>query len=385
MLVTGKTGGEMMQADTINIPQGGRTTAQTGSEPDFVSPGLKVGTISADYTAGFWRLVPALFGLAAWLPQVWTSLAAFSKSTIRPSLEQTGGGFLESNVASLVGPDGLVLLGALIAALMAYAVWALARAVGAPRWAAATMASMSLVAPLFGLAPSPVLSPDDAAFGAFMTLALAAVVWAGRREDSNCLMVAFILAIVAGFLRPGAIWPAIAIGAAALMSTNKLEEGPLVGMFSSFCWAPGLYFANKIFGGDSDAASLTTPPSILDATRDVAADTLSAADNAALSLPSILNGLLSGVPFILFGLAALTGTTILFLLGKSRRRGAIAGGVGALVSALGAAGYGDFDAARLLLDPIFLGLGAAIGLVLPALIARLRTPRAGSDVPSAQA
>jgi hypothetical protein len=276
-------------------------------------------------------------------------------------------------------------LGALIAALMAYAVWALARAVGAPRWAAATMASISLVAPLFGLAPSPVLSPDDAAFGAFMTLALAAVVWAARREDSNCLMVAFILAIVAGFLRPGAIWPAIAIGAAALMSTNKLEEGPLVGMFSSFCWAPGLYFANKIFGGDSDAASLTTPPSILDATRDVAADTLSAADNAALSLPTILNGLLSGVPFILFGLAALTGTTILFLLGKSRRRGAIAGGIGALVSALGAAGYGDFDAARLLLDPIFLGLGAAIGLVLPALIARLRTPRAGSDVPSAQA
>jgi hypothetical protein len=384
MLVTGKTGGEMMQADTINIPQGARTTAQTGSEPDFVSPGLKVGTISADYTAGFWRLVPALFGLAAWLPQVWTSLAAFSKSTIRPSLEQAGGGFLEANVASFVGPDGLVLLGALIAALMAYAVWALARSVGAPRWAAATMASISLVAPLFGLAPSPVLSPDDAAFGAFMTLALAAVVWAGRREDSNCLMVAFILAIVAGFLRPGAIWPAIAIGAAALMSTNKLEEGPLVGMFSSFCWAPGLYFANKIFGGDSDAASLTPQPSILDATRDVAADTLSAADNAALSLPTIINGLLSGVPFILFGLAALAGTTILFLLGKSRRRGAIAGGIGALVSALGAAGYGDFDAARLLLDPIFLGLGGAIGLVLPALIARLRTPRAGSDVPSAQ-
>jgi hypothetical protein len=366
----------MMQADTVETPQENRKMAEDLMDSGGTSPPLRPLWINPDYTAGFWRIVPILFGLAAWLPQIWSSLASFSTSALAPRLEQAGGGFIESNVLNLVGPDGLVLVGAMIAALTAYAVWALARAVGAPRWAAAVMASISAVAPLFGLAPSPILSPEDAAFGAFMTLALAAVVWSGRREDGNCLMVAFILAIIAAMLRPGAAWPAFAIGLGALLATNKLEEGPLVGMFSSLCWAPGLYFAHKIFGSDSMAASLAPEPSVLEATRDVAASTFSAADKAALSWPSILQALLSGVPFVLFGLAAIIGCTILFLLGKSRRRGAIAGGVGALISVLGAAGYGDFDAARLLLDPIFLGLGAAIGLVLPALIKQVRTASA---------
>jgi hypothetical protein len=383
-VVTGKTGGEMMQADTVTTPTAARTTAESQRAAGPIPRGLKLGNVNPDYTASFWRLVPVLFGLAAWLPQIWTSLASFSRAGIGPTFENAGGGFIESNVVKFVGPDGLVVVGAAIAAGMAYAIWALARAVGAPRWAAATAASISVVSPLFGFAPSPILSPDDALFGVFMTLALAGVVWAARRDDSNCLMIAFILAIIAAIVRPGAAWPAIAIGVAALMATNKLEEGPLLGMFSSLCWAPGLYFARKIFGGDSDLPSLAPEPSVLDATRDVAAKSMSAADNAAMSLPAILNGLLSGVPFVIFGLTAIIGCTILFLLGKSRRRGAIAGAVGAAASIIGAAGYGDFEAARLLLDPIFLGLGASVGLILPALISRLKTPPVSSGVSSAR-
>jgi hypothetical protein len=363
----------MMQADTRETPKPNRPTAEDLMDSAARARPFAPLAISPDYTAGLWRVVPILFGLAAWLPQIWSSLASFSRNPLATRLETAAGGFIESTVLTRIGPDGLVIVGALIAALTTYAVWALARAVGAPRWAAAICASISAVAPLFGLAPSPIVSPEDAAFGAFMTLALAGVVWAGRREDSNCLMVAFILAIIAATLRPGAAWPAFAVGIAAILATNKLEEGPLVGMFSSLCWAPGLYFANKIFGGDSEAASLTPEPSVLEATRDVAAASFNAADKAALSWPSILQGLLSGAPFVVFGTMAIIGCTILFLLGKSRRRGAIAGAIGAAISVLGAAGYGDFDAARLLLDPIFLGLGAAIGLVLPALIKQFKT------------
>lgn len=360
-----------MQADTVNTIPTGQTSAQqefaeTPSALELTPRGL-----NPDYTAGFWRVVPVLFGMAAWLPQIWSSLQSFSRGSISRGLENAGGGFLESNIVKFIGTDGLVVIGAGIAAVMAYAIWSLARAIGAPRWAAATVASISLVSPLFGFAPSPILAPDDAAFGAFMTLSLAAVAWAARREDSNCLMIAFILSIIAATLRPGAAWPAIAIGVAALLSTHKLEEGPLVGMFSSLCWAPGLYFAHKIFGGETNEASLSPQVGILEATRQVAATNVGAAD--AFSFSSLFQGLLSAVPFALFGIAAVIGCIILFLLGKSRRRGAIAGGVGALVSIVGAAGYGDLDAARLLLDPIFLGLGAAIGLVIPALITRFRS------------
>jgi hypothetical protein len=371
-----------MQADTVEIEplsphDRGRATQAPSNAGLFSLSELK-----EDYTAAFWRTLPVLFGAAAWLPQVWSSLTAFARSKVVPGAENGGGGFLEAKILSIMGADGLALFGAAIAALMAYAVWALARGVGAPRWAAASVASISLVAPLFGLAPSPMIAPDDALFGAFMTLAIAAVVWAGRREDSNCLMLAFILAIVAALLRPGAIWPAIAIGIAALASTNKLEEGPIVGMLSSLCWAPGLYFANKIFGADQTSAALQGAPSILETTRDLAAANISAVDNAAFTLPAIISGLLSLIPFVLFGLAAIAGCVILYLLGKGRRRGAIAAGVAAIICALGAAGYGDFDAARLLMEPIFLGLGASLGLILPKLIERLRTRPEDRPAPS---
>jgi hypothetical protein len=379
------SGAKVMQADTIDIEPKPRANAQI--QMDAQSNARFSGSLegNGDYSATFWRTLPVLFGAAAYLPQIWSSLVAVSSAPLLPGIANGGGGLLEAKISGLLGGDGLALFGAAIAGLIAYGVWALARGVGAPRWAAALVASISLVAPLFGLAPSPAIAPDDALFGAFMTLAIAAVVWAGRREDSNCLMVAFILAIVAALLRPGAIWPAVAIGLAALASTNKLEEGPIVGMLSSLCWAPGLFFAHKIFGSDDNSTITNASSSILETARELAATNLSAADNAAMSLPAIVSGLLSGIPFVLFGLTALAGCIVLFLLGKGRRRGAIAGGVAMVISALGAAGYGDFDAAKLLMEPIFLGLGASLGLVLPSLIDRIKTAHAAQRVPTAPA
>jgi hypothetical protein len=375
-LTTEINGGQMMQADTVGTPKAAPLTGATAPKLSKAAPSMAPLALNADITASFWRAVPILFGLAAWLPQIWSSLISFSKGSLTPAFAPAAGGFIETTLLKLVGPDGIAVFGAGIAALTAYGVWALARAVASPRWAAATMASVAVVAPVFGLAPSPIVSPDDAAFGAMMTLALAAVVWAGRREDSNCLMIAFLLAIVAAALRPGAAWPAFAVGIAALLATKKLEEGPLLGMFSSLCWAPGLYFANKIFGSEDGLENLAQSQSVIEATRNIAAANIAAADKAVVSWPDILQTLLSAVPFVVFGLAAIAGCVVLFLLGKSRRRGAIVGATGALVSIVGAAFYGDLDAARLLLDPIFLGIGAATGLVLPALIKQIKTASA---------
>jgi hypothetical protein len=358
----------MMQADTVQSS----SPNPIGGDEGQGQPITVRGTVP-DYTANFWRILPILFGAAAWLPQIWSSLAAFGRLPSGSFIAPISGGYFQKLVGNAVGPDGLIVAGAMLSGLIAYAVWALARAIGAPRWAASVVASISFVSPLFGLAPSPALALDDAAFGAFMTLALAGVVWTGRREDSNCLMVAFILAIIAATLRPGAAWPAIAIGIGALLASNKLEEGPWVGMLSSLCWAPGLYFAHHLLVGDTGAASLYAEPSVVEKMRQSAAASVGAVDSATLSLPVILNGLLTAIPFVIFGSAAIIGLGIAFLLGKGRRRGAIAGAIGGGLSVLGAAGYGSFDAARLLLDPIFLGLAAAIGLILPALIKRLKT------------
>lgn len=365
-----------MQADTPTTP----AAANLSPERPFDSTPRGSFALGGNQEATFWfwRIVPVLFGLAAWLPQIWSSLrnlAQFEGGAMEPV---TSSAFLQNFVGGLAGQAGLSVAGAAVAGVIAYCVWALARSVGAPRWAAATMASISAVAPLFGIAPSPALSLDDGVFSALMTLAITAVVWTARHENSNCLMVAFIVAIVAAAIRPGAAWPAIAIGLAAFCASRNLEEGPWVGMLSSLCWAPGLYVAHKIISDDSAPASLTDlsqTQRLSDQLQEGARLGVNAVDAASLSLPVILNGLLSALPFLIFGVAAVAGMVILYLLGKNRRRGAIAGAIAAVIAVFGAAGYGDLTAARLLLDSVFLGLGAALGLVLPALWKRFQMSR----------
>jgi hypothetical protein len=338
--------------------------------------------VSLDATDIFWRVVPILFGLAAWLPQIWSSVTALSQFPARAGISEVSGGFLTRTISSVLGPNGLTIAGALVAGLMAYSIWALARAVGAPRWAAASVASLWVVSPLFGLAPSPAIALDDAAFGAVMTLAITASIWTAKRENSDLLVLAFGLSILAALLRPGAVWPAIAIGLGAWCASRKLEEGPLLGTLSSLCWAPGLFFAHKLISQESRPASLTDPlgdPQLAQSLRQSAQASVNAVETASLSLPVVLNGLLAALPFVLYGAAAIAGIAIIFLLGKSRRRAAIAGGIGGLTAILGAAGYGSLDGARLLLDPIFLGLAGAIGLILPALVKRYQDARRQSS------
>jgi hypothetical protein len=362
-----RSGGEVMQAETIsNLNSQGGIPRNASAEP--LLAGLHV--------ENFWRIVPALFGLAAWLPQIGSALAGLARLPSGIRFEAATGGFLQSTIVEYVGPDGLILVGAVLAALTAYGIWAIARGMGVPRWAAAAVASIWLVLPLFKLAPSAVTFPDDAAFAAFMTLAIAALVWTARRENSNLLMVAFIMAIIAALLRPGAAWPAIAIGVAAVLSSNKLEEGPWVGMLSALCWAPGLYIAHHFLNGDGAPATLFSDASVLDTVREGASLGAGAIDAATMSLPVVLSFLLAALPFVVLGIAAICGQSIAFLLGGARRRAAIAGSVGTLLCVIGAAGFGSGDAARLLLDPIFLGLASAIGLVVPALLERLKTARA---------
>jgi hypothetical protein len=360
----GKNDGLMMQAETLNPKD---STTRLGSVRHSVSNRLSL------EPAYFWRIIPILFGLAAWVPQLLAAMSSLSQLPKGIRFEAVQGGLLKSLIVRFAGPDGLVFVGALLAGLMAYGIWAIARAIGAPRWAAAAVTSIWVVAPLFGLAPSPVTYPDDAAFSAFMSLSLAAVIWTGRRDNSNALMLAFILAIIASLLRPGAAWPAIAIGVGAFLASDQLEEGPIVGTLSALCWTPGLQLANYVFGNRHEPASLTPQSSLLDSVKTDATKSLGGLSNSGVSIAEFFSALLAALPFAVFGLAALAGIGVAFFLGGARRRGAIAAGVVGLCAVFGAIGYGSGDAARLLLEPILLGLASALGLIIPALIDRAKT------------
>jgi hypothetical protein len=357
----------MMQAETLNM--------QVGP----ISHGKGAQTVSSRLNlepAHFWRAIPILFGLAAWVPQILNALNSYYQLPNGIRFAAANGGLLETLIVRNLGPYGLVLVGSVLAAAVAYSIWAIARAIGAPRWAAAAVTSVWVVAPIFGLAPSPVTYPDDAAFAALMSLAVASVIWSGRRHSQNALMLAFVLAILASLIRPGAAWPAIAVGVGAFLASDRLEEGPLVGVFSALCWTPGLQIAQYILGNDHTPASLSPQPTFLDEVKTDALPSLGGLGRAGFSLNELLSTLLAAMPFAIFGVAAVAGLGVAFFLGGARRRGAIAAIVVTVCYVFGAIGYGSGEAARLLLDPILLGLAAALGLIIPALLDRTKNVHA---------
>lgn len=357
-----------MQAETIKLP----SSAGLGRQ----QPQTVTGRLALE-PAYFWRAIPILFGLAAWVPQILGALDSYVHLPVGIRFAAADGGLLKLLVVKYLGPDGLVLVGSLLAGLIAFSIWAIGRAIGAPRWAVAAVTSIWVVAPIFGLAPSPVSYPDDAAFAALMSLAVAGVIWAGRRHNQNALILAFVFAILASLIRPGAAWPAIAIGVAAFLASDQLEEGPIVGTLSALCWSPGLLLANYVFGNDRTPASLTPQPTLLDTVKADAMPSLGGLGRLGMSLNELLGALLAALPFVVFGTAAIAGVAVAFFLGGARRRGAIAAAVVMICSVFGAIGYGSGDAARLLLDPILLGLAAGLGLIIPALIDRAKTAPAG--------
>ncbi|MEN9856381.1 MAG: hypothetical protein RLZZ157_1507, partial [Pseudomonadota bacterium] len=237
----------MMQFETVSPPNA-TPISQTGHAREPRSFGLT--------DTRFWRLVPMAFGLAAWLPQILFALSTLERLPQGVRYPKMAGSGLKNVVLQLIGPDGLILLGAVLTGAMAYGVWAIARAIAAPRWGAALVASLFVVAPVLGLTPSAVLYPDEAAFSALVALSVAALIWTSRLEDSNFLMLAFVLAILACYFRPSSGWPAIAVGLGAWVATKKLEEGPWLGMASGLCWAPGLSLAQAWIVGEKMPASL---------------------------------------------------------------------------------------------------------------------------------
>ena len=332
-----------------------------------------------------WRLIPLAILAAAWIPALLQTLPNLGPQAMLDPGGAPGG--LKSFILRWMGEPGLYLVAAGISGAMALGTWLLARALGAPRWAAATVASVAIALHVLGLAPSPVQQPADAGFAAAMVLAAAMTARAVASGRQGPLALAFVLAVAASWFRPWAAWPAAAVLVGVVLVTRLFEERPWCGFAAATAWGPGIWLAKAFSDSGGLKSDLFRHP---DSGSGVVRNGVFQGVEAARTLPGTLADALlviaQALPFVILGLLALAGLGLCLLLGGQRRQAALAGGLFTGLSVFGAAGYGDLTAARLLLDPLLLGLAAGAAVALPALARGRRADIARpAPIPTAQA
>ncbi|MCU0882978.1 MAG: hypothetical protein MUF14_09955 [Hyphomonadaceae bacterium] len=312
---------------TVRAPDDPQTDAAAVAEHN--GPGASV----------WWRLLPALLLILAWLPGLAGALTEISTPGYA-AVVQAAGGPLEQGMLAWFGPAGPSLAAPLVALVSAAGVWLLTR---------------SLV-------------------GAAMLVALAFVVQAVQVFSPKALAIAFVVVIIAAWLRPWAAWPALAVLLSVVLVTRAFAERPWCGAIAALCWGPGLFLA-QLFGETNGFnggvfASAEDPAARLS----VGLNTTAAAASvdwfgAAMSLLAI------ALPLIILAVLACGGVLLCWLTGDRRKLAATAASIFVAASLVGALGYGDAEAARLLLDPMLLGLAGVIGLVAPAAARRFMARR----------
>jgi hypothetical protein len=348
------------QAETVNPQRADGPGAPSQADMAFdygpTTPNGESMGGRTDTSVVLWRSVPLLVLLAIWLPRALASLPVAGRMQDDPL---AWSGRLAPALDGRFGALGVILVAALVAGLTALGVWTLSRALNAPRWFSASLASYVIVAPLFGMAPWPIDNLDDAAFSALIVIAAGQTVWSARTEKGWPLFIAFTCATLAGLFRPGAMWMALLVGVAILLATRNLEERPWCGMFASLCWVPGLDLTTRLIRHNFNFDRMLIH-------ADPARQTSRMFE---FTMQSFVVGLLTFLPLIIFGAVTLVSLLIARRLKGGLARAATAGAVCAGIAALGAFGYGDLKAARFVLDPILLGLSGSLGLILPKLIA----------------
>lgn len=319
-----------------------------------------------------WRLIPLAILAAAWIPALIQALPTLGPQAMLDPAMAPGG--LKGFILRWMGEPGLYLVAAGLSGAMALGTWLLARALGAPRWAAATVASVAIALHVVGLAPSPVQQPADAGFAAAMVLAAAMTAQAVATGRQGPLALAFVLAVVACWFRPWAAWPAAAVLVGVVLVTRLFEERPWCGFVAATAWGPGIWLAKAFSDSGGLKSDLFRHP---DSSSDVVRQGVFQGVEAARTLPGTLADVLvviaQALPFAILGLLALAGVALCLVLGGQRRLAALAAGLFTGLCVFGAAGYGDLTAARLLLDPLLLGLAAGAAVALPALARRSGT------------
>jgi hypothetical protein len=325
----------------------------------------------------WWRAVPCVLLVLVWALSLVDAISTIATPGYT-GLPQAGGGPLEQGLLAWFGPAGPSLVAPLVSLLGAAGVWLLTRSLGAPRWAAAIVSGLGILMPVTGLGPSITANLDEAAFAASMLVALAFVVRAIHDFSPKALAVAFVVVIIAAWLRPWAAWPAIAVLLSVVLVTRAFEERPWCGAVAALCWGPGLFLAQLFgetngFSGGMFAAADDPAERLSVGLNATAAATGTDWFHATLSLLAV------ATPLLVLAALACCGVLLCWVTGDRRKVAATGAAVFVGVSLLGALGYGDAEAARLLLDPMLLGLAGVTGLVAPAAVRRFMARRAANQ------
>ncbi len=287
------------------------------------------------------RVLPILAWIAWFYPIIKNAIVEVLKLPIG-QFGTYQGALLKSSLLNIFGQYGLELFAPLAAALIMFAVYRLARSIGASALVAGLGALISLMLSIFGISPNLANMPDDAIFAGFVLLGFAALLKSVKQFDPPALAFAFIYCVIACWFRPLAAWPILTVFIVTAALNRDYEGRPYYALISALCWGPGLFLASRVAEFvNSNFALSNLKAHVIFANQQLA--------------PNLNSWALNLVPLIILFVLALI--AIIYYLSKDTIRPlAYALSIIIIASIMGAALYGAVIGGRYLLDNLFLSI-----------------------------
>lgn len=197
-----------------------------------------------------WYLLPILTLISAKLPQIQNELANHSANNVEIIGSNVGiikAYLLNKNLGAYFGTFSLLPILAIL-----FAIWKIAKGLGAPIWARSFAACFFVITQVFGFLPNLSQRPDDAILAALILNSLAFLMMAFDGLRGYYLGISFLLSFGVSLLMPISIWPQIAVFLATVLVTSEFEDRPYLGLFSTLCAGP-LFLFLKSYGAFKDA------------------------------------------------------------------------------------------------------------------------------------
>lgn len=307
-----------------------------------------------------WRALPILMLLAAFSPLIIANINNIGQfSNFENNLSAP---FLTQAIISIFGNAGTKIMAIIPAALISFGIWKCGKALGAEIWATSIACTIYIAASAFGLTPNFHDNIDDGFFAAFILFSACFLIKTVDKKSQIDMALAFFWSVMAVLLRPYAAWPQFAVFLAIILTTKHFQERPIYGLISALCWGPGLYVAYGL-------AQLYENNFALDFSKPLISNLIDArAIRNLANLGNIKNHileigyfLLSTLPFVVLGALSIIAFIALYNHKQKNINDKIrAFSIFLVFAIIGAIGYGQINAARLLLDGLFIAIISAI-------------------------
>lgn len=302
-----------------------------------------------------WRALPILMLLAAFSPLIIANINNIGQfSNFENNLSAP---FLTQAVISIFGNAGTKILAIMPASLISFGIWKCAKALGAKIGATSVACSIYIAASAFGLTPNFHDNIDDGFFAAFILFSACFLIKAVDKKSQIDMALAFFWSVMAVLLRPYAAWPQFAVFLSIILTTKHFQERPIYGLISALCWGPGLYVAYSLAKLYENNFELDFSKPLISSLVDAQTiRNLLNLENMKGHILEIGYFLLSTLPFVVLGLLSLIAFVSLYN-SKEKIRAFF---IFLIFAIIGAIGYGQINAARLLLDGLFIAIISAI-------------------------